>query len=113
MPKRGKAHILVACGTSIATSTMVSEILRDDLVRHQKYPIEFHHCKTSELLPKVEFLEPDIIISTAPVKKEWLEKWTQNGITFFKGQPFLTGVGVEPLMEELIKVLDAMEIRKS
>jgi len=35
MPKRGKAHFLVACGTSIATSTMVAEILREDLVRQK------------------------------------------------------------------------------
>jgi hypothetical protein len=91
---------------------MVSEILRDDLVRHQKYPIEFHHCKTSELLPKVEFLEPDIVISTAPVKPEWLDKWKARGIAFFKGQPFLTGIGVEPMMAEIIEKLDNLEIRK-
>lgn len=112
MPKYGKAHFLVACGTSIATSTMVSEILREDLVRQQKYNIEFHHCKTSELIPKVEYLEPDVIISTAPVSEEWLVKWKENGISFFKGQPFLTGFGVEPLMEELIEVLDTLDVKK-
>lgn len=112
MPKRGRAQILVACGTSIATSTMVSEILREDLVRQQKYIIDFHHCKTTELIPKVELLEPDIIISTAPVKDEWLEKWNGIGIVFFKGQPFLTGVGVEPLMEKLIAKLDEMDVQK-
>ncbi len=112
MPKRGKASFLVACGTSIATSTMVAEILREDLVRKQKYNIEFHHCKTSELIPKVELLQPDVIISTAPVTPEWIEKWKAQGITFFKGTPFITGVGVEPLMKQLLELINTWNIRK-
>jgi galactitol-specific phosphotransferase system IIB component len=112
MPKRGKAHFLVACGTSIATSTMVAEILREDLVRQKKYNIEFYLCKTSELIPKVELLEPDVIISTAPVKPELINKWREKGILFFKGTPFLTGIGVEPIMKELISVIDTWNIQK-
>jgi len=112
MPRRGKAYFLVACGTSIATSTMVAEILREDLVRKKKYNIEFYHCKTSELLPKVELLQPDVVISTAPVKAEMIEKWREQGILFFKGTPFLTGIGVEPLMKELLTVIDTWDIRK-
>ena len=111
MPRRGKAHILVACGTSIATSTMVEEILRDDLVRHKKYRIEFHNCKTSELVQKVELVEPDVVISTAPVSKELIEKWKERGITFFKGTPFLTGIGVEPIMQQLIELLDSWGVQ--
>ena len=42
MPRRGKAYFLVAYGTSIATSSMVAEILREDLVRQRKYNIEFY-----------------------------------------------------------------------
>lgn len=112
MPRRGKAYFLVACGTSIATSTMVAEILREDLVRKKKYNIEFYHCKTSELLPKVELLEPDVIISTAPVKPEHIENWRKRGILYFKGTPFLTGIGVEPLMQELLSVIDTWDIKK-
>ena len=113
MPRRGKALFLVACGTSIATSTMVSEILREDLVRQRKYNIEFTHCKTSELLPKVSLLEPDVVISTAPVKPELVNQWREKGILFFKGTPFLTGIGVEPLMQELLTAVDSWNIRKS
>lgn len=112
MPRRGKAYVLVACGTSIATSTMVSEILREDLVRQKKYNIEFINCKTSELISKVDSVNPDIIISTAPVKPEWLAEWEQNDIHFFKGTPFLTGVGADPLVEKMIGLLDRWDVKK-
>lgn len=112
MPRRGKAQFLVACGTSIATTAMVVEILREDLVRQKKYQIDFRKCKTSELLPKVELMEPDVVISTAPVKPKMIEDWKKRGIAFFKGTPFLTGVGVEPLMEEILTLLDSMGVRK-
>jgi PTS system galactitol-specific IIB component len=112
MPKRGKAHFLVACGTSIATSTMVAEILREDLVRQRRYNIEFFHCKTTELMPKVDLLEPDVVISTAPVNPEMVETWRQRGIAFFRGTPFLTGVGVEPLMEQLLALIETWDIKR-
>jgi hypothetical protein len=46
------------------------------------------------------------------VKPEWLEKWKARGIAFFKGQPFLTGIGVEPMMAEIIEKLNNLEIKK-
>ncbi len=112
MPRRGRAQFLVACGTSIATTAMVVEILREDLVRQKKYQIDFHKCKTSELIPKVEYTNPDVVISTAPVKPAMIEDWKKRGIAFFKGTPFLTGIGTEPLMEELLALLDEMGVRK-
>ncbi len=112
MPRRGRAQFLVACGTSIATTAMVVEVLREDLVRQKKYKIDFIKCKTSELIPKVELVEPDVVISTAPVKPKMIEDWKQRGIAFFKGTPFLTGVNVEPLMVQLLELLDTMDVRK-
>jgi len=111
MPQKNKAVFLIACGCSIATSTMVSEILKEDIVRQKKYKVDFKHCKTSELLAKVDMLHPDIVISTAPIEKEWVEKWKEEGIYYFKGTPFLTGIGTEPIMEEVFKLLDEWGVK--
>lgn len=111
MPKNGKSLFLVACGCSIATSTMVSEILREDLVREKKFKIEFVHCKTSELPVKVEALNPDVVITTAPVSKEWVKSWEDKGIHYFKGTPFLTGIGVEQVMDPLLELLNSWNVR--
>jgi hypothetical protein len=91
---------------------MVSEILREDLVRQKKYKIEFINCKTSELKSKTDSVNPDIIISTAPVKPEWLKEWEEADIHFFKGTPFLTGIGDAPLIEQMIKLLDGWDVKK-
>ncbi len=111
MAKKNKAVFLIACGCSIATSTMVSEILREDLERQRKYNVVFHHCKTSELLMKVDMLHPDIVITTAPVEKEWVAKWSGEGIHYFKGTPFLTGIGVDPIMEQILLLLDEWGVK--
>ena len=106
MPINNKAIFLIACGCSIATSTMVSEILKEDLVRQKKYKVVFNHCKTSELLEKVDMIHPDIVITTAPIDKEWIKKWKEKDVYYFKGTPFLTGIGEEPIMEEIISLLE-------
>jgi len=111
MPRRNKAVFLVACGCAIATSTMVSEILREDLERQRKYRIDLNHCKTSELMAKVDMLQPDIVITTAPVDKEMIKQWQSEGRYYFKGTPFLTGIGVEPIMEKIISLLDDWKLK--
>jgi galactitol-specific phosphotransferase system IIB component len=113
MPKNRKVIFLVACGCSIATSTMVSEILKEDLVRQRKYRAEFSHCKTSELLTKVDLIQPDIVITTAPIDRDWIEKWKASGIYYFKGTPFLTGVGLDPIMKSILELMEEMNSKNS
>ena len=111
MPKHNKAVFLIACGCAIATSTMVSEILKEEIVRQKKYKAKFHHCKTSELEAKVDLLTPDIVITTAPIDKNRIKVWEDAGIFYFKGTPFLTGIGAEPIMEEIYKLLDKWGVK--
>lgn len=106
MAKKTKALILVACGTAIATSTMVSEILRDELVRKKKHNIDFIHCTIMDLLEKVRLVNPDIIITTLSVEPEWRKEWEEKGIYYFKGMPLLTGIGEKELEDQIEKVLD-------
>jgi galactitol-specific phosphotransferase system IIB component len=111
MPQNGKAVFLIACGCAIATSTMVSEIMYEEIVRQKKYKAKFNHCKTSELEAKVDILSPDIVITTAPIDKDRMKDWEANGIHYFKGTPFLTGIGQEPIMEEIYGLLDEWGVK--
>jgi galactitol-specific phosphotransferase system IIB component len=105
MAKKTKALFLVACGTAIATSTMVSEILRDELVRKKKHNIDFIHCSTMELVEKARLINPDVIITTVSVEPEWRQEWESKGIIYFKGTPLLTGIGEAELQDEIEKVV--------
>jgi len=111
MPQNGKAVFLIACGCAIATSTMVSEILKEEIVRQKKYKAKFSHCKTSELEAKVDLLSPDIVITTAPIDKDRIKVWEDQGVYYFKGTPFLTGIGQEPIMEKVYKLLDGWGVK--
>lgn len=97
----GRKVILVACGTSIATTAIVVETLQEELVRRRGYDVEFHKCSTSNLLAQMDYLHPNIVITTAPVDPSWME-----GVAYFKGLPFLTGVGADELLEEIIQEIE-------
>jgi galactitol-specific phosphotransferase system IIB component len=99
--KKRKAVFLVACGTSIATSTMVIETLVEELVRQRKHRVDFKNCKVSELAAKIDLYQPDVVITTAPVAQKVL-----GDIIYFRGTPFLTGIGKDPLMEEIYELLE-------
>ena len=111
MPQNKNAVFLIACGCAIATSTMVSEILKEEIVRQKKYKVKFNHCKTSELEAKVDLLTPDIVITTAPIDKDRMKNWKEQGIHYFKGTPFLTGIGQESIMEDIYKLLDGWGVK--
>lgn len=93
-----KKKILVACGTSIATTAIVVETLTEELVRVRGLNVEFYKCSVADLLAKIEFMQPDIVITTAPVDPKWVE-----GLAYFKGLPLLTGIGAEDLVEAIVK----------
>lgn len=99
---KDKKVILVSCGTSIATTSIVVSMLREELMDERGFKnIEFQKCAASDLKAKIEYYQPDIIISTTKVDPSWVE-----GKTFFKGIPFLTGIGKNALIEDIVKALE-------
>lgn len=87
--------ILVACGTAIATSTVVAKKLQEALEK-RGLAVKIDQCKASEVPAKAASY--DLIVST-----------TEVGDT--KGKPlvrtvsFLTGVGVDADVQKIAKHL--------
>jgi len=87
--------ILVACGTAIATSTVVAKKLQEALEK-RGLKVKIDQCKASEVPSKAAGY--DLIVST-----------TEVGDT--KGKPlvrtvsFLTGVGVDADVQKIAKHL--------
>ncbi|MHA1971839.1 MAG: PTS sugar transporter subunit IIB [Candidatus Hodarchaeales archaeon] len=98
--------ILVACGTSIATATVVATKIKE-LLRENKIQASITQCKSFEVKSKVNYQKYDLVVSTTKVSGEK----TVNGVRMIKevpilnGIPYLTGMKKKELDEEVLKYL--------
>jgi len=92
------ATILVACGTAIATATVVAEKLKEGL---QKYGIRANtiQCKTAEIGYYLSLNKPDVIVYTARIPEN-------INVPSFSGYCFITGVGEEEVLKKIVDVIE-------
>jgi len=87
--------IVVACGTAIATSTHVAMKLKE-LLQERGLAIHTIQCR----VPEVPSLAPDadLVIATAQVPYD-------INIPVVDGIPFLTGIGLEEVIDKIEAIL--------
>ena len=78
-----KKHILIACGTGVATSTVVCMRVKEELEKNN-IPATVEQCKVAELPSKIQ--GADLV----PV---------------IRALSFLTGVGIEADVQKIIDIL--------
>jgi PTS system galactitol-specific IIB component len=88
--------ILVACGAAIATSTAVAKALEEELGQ-RGIPVTFLKCKASEVSSLAENV--DLIVTTTPVD-------TENGKPVIQTLAFITGIGKQAVIDEIIRKLN-------
>jgi len=88
--------ILVACGTAIATSTVVAKKLEEKL-RARGLAVSIDQCKASSRSKAAGY---DLIVSTTEVDDA-------RGKPYLRTLSFLTGVGIEADIEKIAKLLGA------
>lgn len=89
--------VLVACGTGIATSTMAAKKLEAALeARGLAKEVKISQCTVAELPRKSP--DFDLVIVTARVAQDIKTPVVQ-------GLPFLTGVGMDKTVDEVIEKL--------
>ena len=89
--------ILVACGTAIATSTVVAKKLEEALGK-RGLEVKIDQCKASEVESKVAGY--DLVVSTTEVGDT-------RGKPLVRTLSFLTGIGVEADLAKIEKLLRA------
>jgi PTS system galactitol-specific IIB component len=89
--------IVVACGTAIATSTHVAIKIKE-LLEERGLKIHTIQCR----VPEVPSLAPDadLVIATAQVPYD-------IDIPVVSGIPFLTGIGLKEVIDNIEKLLTA------
>jgi len=87
--------ILVACGTAIATSTVVAKKLEEKL-KARGIEVKIDQCKASEVGSKASGY--DLIVSTTEVD-------ATGGKPHVRTLSFLTGIGIEADVEKIAQLL--------
>ena len=87
--------ILVACGTAIATSTVVAKKLEEKLTA-RGMAVSIDQCKASEVGSKASGY--DLIVSTTEVDDT-------RGKPIVRTLSFLTGIGIDADVEKIAKLL--------
>jgi PTS system galactitol-specific IIB component len=90
-----KKRILVACGTAIATSTVVARKIEEELGK-RGMTVETTQCKASEVPSKVE--GHHLVVSTTMVSGT-------GDIPVIHTVSFLTGIGIETDIEKIVNYL--------
>lgn len=90
-----KKKILVACGTAIATSTVVAKKLEEKLAA-RGIAVAIDQCKASEVGSKAAGY--DLIVSTTEVDDT-------QGKPIVRTLSFLTGIGMDADVDKIAKLL--------
>jgi PTS system galactitol-specific IIB component len=88
-------RILVACGTAVATSTVVAAKLAEKL-RARGIEVTIDQCKASEVGSKAD--RYDLVVSTTEVDDA-------RGKPVVRTLSFLTGVGIDADVEKIASLL--------
>lgn len=87
--------VLVACGTAIATSTVVAKGI-EEAMRERGIPVLTRQCRASEIRSRLSGV--DLVVSTTPVPDDL-------GVPVIKTLAFLTGIGKEDVLKQIEKAL--------
>ncbi len=90
-----KKNILVACGTAIATSTVVAKAIEEALY-DRDISVNIRQCKASEVPSLAQ--DADLIVTTTPVSVD-------KDIPVIQTLAFLTGIGKEDVIEQIVEIL--------
>ncbi|EIW00394.1 MULTISPECIES: PTS sugar transporter subunit IIB [Thermoanaerobacter] len=93
--KNGRKIVLVACGTGIATSTVVAERVKK-LIEENGLNAEVIQCKMAEVASKEN--EAHLLVTTSILPKTY-------SIPVVNAMGYLTGMGSENIDKEVIKYL--------
>lgn len=91
-----KKKVIVACGGAVATSTMAAQEIIE-LCQFHQIKVEIIQCRVNEIETYIDGV--DLICTTARIDQ------TFGNIPVIHGMPFISGVGIEALQENILAIL--------
>jgi PTS system galactitol-specific IIB component len=89
-----KKKVLVACGTGIATSTVVTIKIQEALQKNN-IDADVIQCKVAEIPSKID--GADLIVTTTV--------YENSKVPVIRGLSFLTGIGMEKDLQKIVETL--------
>ena len=87
--------ILVACGTAVATSTVVAKSI-EEILRDRGIDVVTRQCKAAEVASMLSGVS--LVVTTTPLQGNL-------GVPVIQTLAFLTGMGKEAVIEQIIQAL--------
>ena len=88
--------VIVSCGTAIATSTVAAKAI-EEACKAEGISVVTKQCKAAEIA-KVVDQGADLIVTTSQIRYD-------PGIPVIQGLAFLTGIGKDKVLEEILGYL--------
>lgn len=94
----GAKKILVACGTAVATSTVVARGIEEEM-KSRGITVTTRQCKASEI-KKIVDSSYDLVVTTTPVPSD-----LGVDVPVIQTIAFLTGIGKEDVLNQIETIL--------
>lgn len=95
-----KKNILVVCGTSVATSTVVKEALKEKLPERGVDVGTIAKAKATEAPGKASSGNFDLIVTTTNLKEDRFD------VPVIHTTAFMTGIGQDEVLDEIAEALE-------
>lgn len=93
-------NILVVCGTSVATSTVVKEALKEELPGRGVDIGKITKAKATEAPGKVSSGNFDLLVTTTNLNEEKFD------IPVIQTTAFMTGMGQDEVLDDIVEALE-------
>lgn len=87
--------VVVSCGTAVATSTVVAKAI-EEACKEAGISVATRQCKAAEVRQMAK--GADLIVTTTPIPDD-------IGVPVIQGLSFLTGVGKDETLKQIIEAL--------
>lgn len=94
-----KKNLLLVCGTSVATSTVLQQKLKKELPKRGIEVGKLTKAMASEAERKAKSGSYDLIVTTTSLRED------RYDVPVIKTQAFMTGVGEEEVLQEIVDAL--------
>lgn len=95
-----KKNLLLVCGTSVATSTVVKEKLKEELPERGIELGTLTKAKATEAPSKASSGNYDLVVATTAIDDERFD------VPVISTQAFMTGIGEDEVIDDIVEHLD-------